>query len=69
MIGSSLGGASSSSNSVSFHTTHMEYPCILPSLSTMSIPVETDMLFPAIMMVYQVNLNHVVEPSSVKSKK
>ena len=32
MIGSSFGGALSSSNLVSFHTTHMEYPWILPSL-------------------------------------
>ena len=57
MIGSSFCGASSSSNSVSFHTTHMEYPWIFPSLSTSSVPVETDMPLPATMAAYQADLN------------
>ena len=42
IIGSSFGGASSSSNSVNFCTTHMEDPWIIPSLSTLSVPTETD---------------------------
>ena len=56
MIGSSFGGASSSLNSVSFHTTHMEDPWILPSPSTSSVPTETDVPFPAMMVAYQVNI-------------
>ena len=42
MIGSSFGGASSLLNLVSFRTTHMEDPWIIPSLSTLSVPTETD---------------------------
>ena len=68
MIGSSLGGASSSSNLVSFRTTHMGDPWILPSPSTSSVPVETDMSFPATMVAYQVNLDHVVDPSPSSSQ-
>ena len=68
MIGSSLGGASSSSNSVSFCTTHMEDPWILPSPSTSSVSVETDMSLPATIVVYQANLDHVVEPSPSSSR-
>ena len=41
MIGSSFGGAFSSLNLVSFRTTHMEYPWILSSPSTSSMPIET----------------------------
>ena len=41
MIGSSFGGASSLLNSVSFRTTHMEYPWILPSLSPSNGPIKT----------------------------
>ena len=70
MIGSSLGRASTSSNSVSFHTSHMEDPWILPSPSTLSdtsIPAETDVSFPATSVAYQANLNHVVEPSPSSS--
>ena len=63
MIGSSLNGASSSSNSVSFRTTHMEDPWILPSPSTSCMPFEIDVSFPATMVAYQVNIDHVVEPS------
>ena len=57
MIGSNFDGASSFLNLVSFHTTHMEYPWIFPSLSTSSVPVETDMPLPATMVAYQANLN------------
>ena len=63
MIGSSLGGASSSSNSLSFHTTHMEDPWILPSSSASSVPVKTDVSLPTTMVACQVNLDHVVDPS------
>ena len=57
MIESSFDGDSSSLNSVSFHTIHMEYPCILPSLSTSSVPIETDVSFPATMVAYQENID------------
>ena len=50
MIGSSFGGASSSLNSMYFRTTHMEYPCILPSLSNSSVHVETDVSFSVTMV-------------------
>ena len=48
----------------------MEYPCILPSLSTSSVPVEIDVSFPATMVVYQANLDQVAElsPSSSQTK-
>ena len=39
MIGSSFGGNSSSLKSVSFHTTHMEDPWILPSSSPSNGPI------------------------------
>ena len=42
MIGYNFGGDSSLLNSVSFHTTHMEDPWILPSLSPSIGPIETD---------------------------
>ena len=56
MIGSSFGGASSLLNSVSFCTTHMEDPWILPSPSTSSMPVKTDVPLPTIMVAYQAKL-------------
>ena len=68
MIRSSFGGASSSLNSVSFHTTHMEYPWILPSLSPSIGPIETDVSFPATMVAYQENIGQVVEPSPSSSQ-
>ena len=40
----------------------MEDPWILPSPSTSSVPVEIDVSFPTTMVVYQANLDHVVEP-------
>ena len=67
IIESSFGGDSSSSNSVSFHTTHMEYPWILPSLSTSSVPVKTNLSFPTTMVAYQANLDQVANPSSSSS--
>ena len=71
MIGSSLGRASTSLNSVSFHTSHMEDPWVLPFPSTSSknsIPAKTDMLFPTTFVVYQANIHHVVEPSPSSSQ-
>ena len=57
-------------NSVTFRTSDMEDSWILPSLSTSSdnsIPAETDMPFPATLVTYQVNLDHVVDPSPSSS--
>ena len=68
LIGSSLGRSSSLSNSVSFHTTHMEYPWIIPLSSTSSVSFETDVPFLATMVAYQANLDHVVEPSTSSSQ-
>ena len=67
MIGSSFDGDSSSLNSVSFCTTHMEDPWILPSLSPSNGPIEMDVPFPAAMIAYQANLECVVEPSPSSS--
>ena len=70
MIWSSINRDSTSSNSISFHTSHMEDPWILPSLSTLSdnsISSEIDVSFPATLVVYQVNLDHVVEPNPFSS--
>ena len=67
MIGSSFGGVSSSLNSISFHATHMEDPWILPSSSTSSVPVETNVPFPVTMVVYQANIDQVAEPSPSSS--
>ena len=66
MIGSSFDGASYSLNSVSFRTTHMEDPWIIPSLSPSNGPVEMEVSLPAAMIAYQANLDCVVElsPSS-----
>ena len=63
MIGSSFGGASSSLNSVSFRTTHMEDPWILPPPIPLIGPIETDVPLHASMIAYQVNLECVAEPS------
>ena len=63
MIGFSFNGASSSLNSVSFRTTHMEDPCILPTLNHSNGPIEMGVLLPAAMIAYQANLDCVAEPS------
>ena len=63
MIGCSLGRDLTSSNLVSFGTSHMEDPWILPSPSTSSdssIPTETDMSLPGTLVAYQANIYHVV---------
>ena len=67
MIGYSFGGDSSSLSSMSFRTTHMEDPWILPSPSTLSVPIETNVPLPTIMVAYQANIDHVVEPSPSSS--
>ena len=70
MIGSSLGKASTLLNSVSFRTSHMEDPWILPSPSTSSdnsIPAEIYVSFPTTLVAYQDNLDHVVDPSPSSS--
>ena len=66
MIGSSFDGASSSLNSVSFCTTHMEDPWILPTSSPSYNPTGMDVSFPATTRAYQVNLECIAEsiPSS-----
>ena len=68
MIGSSFDGDSYSLSSVSFWTTHIEDPWILPTLSPSSNPIETDMPFPATMIAYQANIECVVDPSLSSSR-
>ena len=63
MIGSSSGEASISMRLVSFHTSHMEDPWILPTPSTRSDPIVMHVPFPATMIAYQANLECVAEPS------
>ena len=64
MIGSSSGEASTSVRSVSFCTSHIEDPWIIPTPSTSSEPIVTDVPLPATMVAYQANLGCVVESSS-----
>ena len=59
MIRSSSGGASSSLRLVSFCTTHMEDPWILPTPSPLSEPIKMDVSFPVTMIAYQDNLRCV----------
>ena len=57
MIGSCSNEASTSTTSVSFRTTHMEDPWILPTLNTLSEPIVMDVPLPATMVSYQANLD------------
>ena len=68
MIGSSSGEASTSMRSVSFRTIHMEDPWILPTPSTLSEPIMTNVLLPATMIAYQANLECVAEPNPSSSQ-
>ena len=63
MIGSSSGEASTSMRSVSFRTSHMEDPWIIPTLSTLSEPIVTNVPLPTTMVAYQAHLECVAEPS------
>ena len=56
MIGSSSSEDSSSLRSMSFRTTHMEDPWILPTPSPSCEPIEMDVSFPATMIAYQANI-------------
>ena len=56
MIGSSFDGASMSTRSVPFCTSHMGDPWILPSPNPLSEAIETSMPLPAVMIAYQDNL-------------
>ena len=67
MIGSCSDKASNSTTSVSFRTSHMEYPWILPTPSTSSEPVKMSVPLPAAMIAYQANLKSVAEPSPSSS--
>ena len=68
MIGSCFDKASTSTNSVSFRTTHMGDPWILPTLSISSEPIETNVPLPATMIAYQSNHMNFVEPCSFCSQ-
>ena len=63
LIGSSSGETSTSVTSVSFRTSHMEDPWVLPTQSTPSDPIVTNVPFPTTMIAYQANLECVAEPS------
>ena len=68
MIGSRSGEASTSVRSVSFCMSHMEDPWILPTPSTPSEPIMTDVSLPATMISYRANLKCVAEPSPSPSQ-
>ena len=69
MIGSSSGEASTSVRSMSFRTSHMEDPWVLPTPSTLSEPIVMNMPFLATMISYQANLKCVAEPSPSSSRR
>ena len=52
---------------MSFRTTHMEYPWVPPTPSTLSEHVNTNVPLPAAMIAYQANLQSVAEPRSSSS--
>ena len=64
MVGSTSDEASSSLRLVSFRTTHMEDPWILPTLSPSREPIGMDVPLPTAMIAYQDNLGFVAEPNS-----
>ena len=68
MIGSCSDEASTSTTSVSFRTSHMEDPWILPTSSTSSEPIMMNMLLLATMVAYQANIECVAEPSHSSSR-
>ena len=68
MIGSSSDEALTSTTSVSFRTSHMEDPWILPTLGTSSEPIEMSVPFPVAMIAYQANLKSVAEPCYSSSR-
>ena len=68
MIGSSFSEALTSMRSVYFRMSHMEYPWIIPTMSTSSEPIVMDVPLPATMVSYQANLESVAEPSPSSSR-
>ena len=68
MIGSSSSEASTFMRSVSFCTTYMEDPWILPTPNPSCEPIEMDVSFPTTMIAYQANLECVAEPSPSSSR-
>ena len=63
MMGASSDEASTSMTSVSFRMSYMEDPWIIPTPSTSSDPVVTDVPLPTDMIAYQANLKCVAKPS------
>ena len=63
MIGSTSSEASSSLHLVSFRTTHMEDPWIIPTPIPSREPIGMDVPLPTTMIAYQDNLGCVVESS------
>ena len=68
MIGYSSGEPSSSLRSVSFRTTHMEDPWILPTPIPSCDPIKTNVPLPTTMIAYQANIECVAEPSPSSSR-
>ena len=68
MIRSRSSEASSSIRLVSFRTTHMEDPWILPTPNPSCDPIEMDVPLPTTMIAYQANIGCVAEPSPSSSQ-
>ena len=68
MVGSSVGGSSMSTKSVSFRTNHMGDPWVLPSPSPLSESIESSMPLPVVMIAYQANLESTAVPCSSSSR-